>query len=503
MSVVNTESVIAEFKEYLAKLHIYKSASSILGFDAHTIAPRGGITARSKRIGFFEQKISQIETSEKMKGFLDKLLPNALELADDVQGMLRICKRKYDKHANVPKEKIGQFSELRLKAQHVWEQARKDNDFAFFAPYLKELVALQKEIMLYRNPDNPSYNLLLDDFEEGITMSTYDSFFDALRKDLVSLLSRVVAAPKQLDRSFLDVPVARANQEEISEFIAKKVGYKLNRGYITASAHPFCQGAGKNDVRITTRYDLLDFASSFYSILHECGHAIYEQNKDDAIADTILDKGTSMGIHESQSRFYENIVGRSFAFWEYISDELKVYLPDSFADITPKQFYEAVNIAKPSLIRVEADELTYSLHIMVRYEIEKMMFMQDIDINELPSIWNKKYKEYLGIDVPNDANGILQDVHWSAGLFGYFPTYAVGSAYSCQILAYMEKEMDVNAAIRSGDFAKITSWLTKHIHRHGSVYDPTTLMDNISKEQLNAEYYIKYLKNKFESLYNL
>jgi len=237
--------------------------------------------------------------------------------------------------------------------------------------------------------------------------------------------------------------------------------------------------------------------------MHECGHAIYEQNMGDDIAESTVASGVSSGIHESQSRFYENIIGRSEAFWEYITPGLKKYLPQSFKDITPRQFFEAANEAKPSLIRVEADELTYSLHCLIRYEIERMIFMDDACVNDLPAIWNAKYEEYLGVTPPDDANGVLQDVHWSGGMFGYFPTYSIGSAYAAQFLAYIKKEMDVDALIKAGDFAAIAGWLKEKIHRHGSVYSPKDLVEKIAGEGLNADYYIEYLNDKFKTLYEI
>jgi len=438
-----------------------------------------------------------------MKGYLVALEPEKANLDDITKAMLRIAKKSYDQGVQVPMEKVREFSELRSKAEVVWEDAKNNNDFNAFAPYLEKLIAAKKELLKYRGVNKPLYDLLLDDYEEGLTMEVCDEFFGKLKAGIVPLLKKVMQSEKVIDTSFKNIPVPVETQRKISTFLAEKIGYDLNCGMIRESAHPFCSSRGRDDVRITTTYHENDFLNSVYSVLHECGHAIYEQNKKDEIANTVLDDGISMGIHESQSRFYENVIGRSKEFWEFICDDLKEFLPAEFANVTPHMFYEAVNVAKPSLIRIEADELTYCLHIMLRYEIEKMMFTEGVDVCDLPRIWNEKVEEYLGITPPNDTRGVLQDIHWSNALMGYFPSYAIGSAYAAQWLAYIEKEMDVRALIKQGDFATITAWLKKHIHAHGSIYTPADLVNKIAGEPLNADYYIDYLNKKFSAVYGL
>jgi carboxypeptidase Taq len=450
-------------------------------------------------VGFFVSQIFAMRISDEMKGYLDELGRHRDELDLITGAMYRKAKKVYDVCAMIPVDKMREFSELRVKSELVWEDAKKDNDFKLFAPYLKKVIAAQKELLAYRKSDVPMYNLLLDDYEEGLTMDVCDEFFAKLKAGIVPLLKNVMAKSVKAETGFKHIKVPIDKQREISEFIANKIGYDLNCGLIRESAHPFCNSNCRDDVRITTHYHENDFMSSMYGVLHECGHAIYEQKKKDEIANTYLDRGISMGIHESQSRFYENVIGRSLQFWEYITDELKAYLPDGFKDVTPEMFCAAANEAKPSLIRIEADELTYCLHIMLRYEIERMMFDdgKEFDVDDLPRIWNEKFEEYFGIRPPNDTKGVLQDIHWSNALMGYFPSYAIGSAYAAQFLAYMEREMDVYAHIKKGDFMAITAWLTKHIHQHGSIYTPSELVGNIAGEQLNADYYIAYLTKKF------
>ncbi|MCL1788068.1 MAG: carboxypeptidase M32 [Defluviitaleaceae bacterium] len=498
---------ITDFKAYLERMTMFGQAMSIIGYDAETIAPPGGIAMRAKRAGFFGLEVFNMSTSSVMKGFLDTLTPHLDTLDKPLQAMVRKCKKSYDAGTKIPPEKVREFAALRTEAGDVWVKARQENNFAMFAPYLKRLIDMSKELLALRADELPAggvpYDIFLDDYEEGMTVAKYDDFFNKLKAVVVPLIKQIAQSGKKIDRSFASAKVETETQRVLSKMLAEKIGYDLTRGYIGETVHPFCTGPEKTDVRITTRYDENDFLSSLYSILHECGHAIYEQNIADDIANTTLGTGTSMGIHESQSRFYENVIGRSPAFWEYITDDLKAVLPKSFGDVTSHMFFEAVNESKPSLIRVEADELTYSLHVIIRYEIEKMIFAGEVAVDDLPALWNAKYQEYLGVSSPTDADGVLQDIHWSMGAFGYFPTYALGSAYAAQLLHYMKKDMDVDALVAKGDFAKITGWLTEKIHRYGSIYTPNELMAMNFGEELNGEYFAEYLRDKFEKLYSL
>jgi len=500
----NLTTTLADFRAHLNRLRMYRLALSTVSYDAHTIAPKGAVAMRAKRDGFFAAEMYAMTTGEKAKGLLEAMAPHADKLDPIAAAEYRLAKKTYDNSTKIPADMVRKFSELRSKAYAVWEQARKDNDFASFAPYLKDIIEMRKQMTEYRRVDDkPLYDVMLDDYEEGMAMEIYDEYFTKLRAAIVPLLKGVMASPKKIDKAFAYAPVSIDEQRKLSDFVAAEIGYDINRGHIGETAHPFCNGIHRDDVRITTRYDENDFLSSFYSIMHECGHAIYEQNMGDDIAESIVASGVSSGIHESQSRFYENIIGRSEAFWDYLTDGLKKYLPASYQNITARQFYEAANEAKPSLIRVEADELTYSLHCLIRYEIERMIFMDGVDVNDLPAIWNAKYQEYLGVTPPDDANGVLQDVHWSGGMFGYFPTYSIGSAYASQFAAYMRREMDVDGLIRSGNFAEITKWLKDKIHQHGSVLTPKQLVEKIAGEGLNADYYVEYLNKKFGELYQL
>jgi len=350
---MSIETTIKEFKEYLDRIHMFNGAMAVMDFDAHTIAPEGGTAARARRDGFFAQEVFSLKTSDKMKGFLDKLAPHTDKLDPVTFAMYRESKREYDKNTKIPSELVGKFQELSSKAYTVWKKAKEENDFASFAPYLRDLIAMTKEMLTYRRTDDTApYDLLLDDYEQGMTVEIYDQFFGKLKAVVVPLLRDVMSSEKQIDKNFLYNPVPIENQRNIANFLSELVDYDLNRGYIGETEHPFCGGPDRDDIRITTHYYERQFMSSFYSVLHECGHAIYEQSVGDDVADTILDTGTSMGFHESQSRFYENVIGRSLPFWEYMTERLTAHLPAVFQAMTAQQFYEAANVAEPSLIRI-------------------------------------------------------------------------------------------------------------------------------------------------------
>jgi carboxypeptidase Taq len=395
------------------------------------------------------------------------------------------------------------MSETRNMAKMVWEKAKRENDFAAFAPWLQRNIEHAKKLARLIGPDRDPMDTLLDEHEPGMTSQALDVFFANLRERIVPLLRRVQTCAKKIDAGVLQRGAPVCAQKKISALMMRAAGYDLSRGELRETEHPFSSSFGKYDSRITTHYHEDRFASSLFSVLHECGHSIYEQNKDDRIADTPLDRGVSSAIHESQSRFYENIVGRSRAFISFIFGDLKALLGGALADMTEETLYEAVNAVTPSLIRIEADELTYSLHIMVRYEIERLMMAENVDVMLLPGLWNEKMREYLGVAVPDDARGILQDVHWSQGLFGYFPSYALGSAYAAQILWAMRKDLDVDAALVRGNIAALTAWLAERLQRYGSMYELQELLIKATGEAFNPAHYIRYLEDKFTGLYGL
>lgn len=491
------------FNKLTDRINALNMANGLLYWDMATGAPKGGNESRAKFMGIVSAEAFALMVSDEMKSCLDELMEKENELDEITKGLYKKCKRVYDSFKKIPVDDIQAYGELTANAQNIWEQAKENSDFSMFATTLNEIIQFNIKFINYRGYEGHPYNTLLDDYEPGMTVDKLDTFFAKMKNTIVPLLRKVTESKKKIDTGFTTRFVSIDKQEKISEFLMKKLGYDLEHGMLKVSAHPFTIGFGRNDVRITTHYKENDFLSSFFSVMHETGHALYEQNKMAEIENTMLDDGISMGIHESQSRFYENVIGRSLEFWQSIYNEIMDILGDEFKDVTITQFYEAANEAKASLIRTEADELTYSLHIMIRYEIEKMLMEGKYNISDLPRLWNEKIKEYLGLIPENDSMGVLQDVHWSGGSFGYFPSYSLGNAYAAQLLAYMSKEMNVFELITADKINVITDWLKKHIHQYGALRSPAELIKQIAGEELNADYYVDYLTKKYTIIYEL
>ena len=348
----------------------------------------------------------------------------------------------------------------------------------------------------------PAYDVLLDRYERGLTMEKADAFFAALRERIVPLIKKI-GGVTQVNDAFLRRSYPVEKQRELSDHLMQVMGIDRSYCAIGETEHPFTLEFNKHDVRITTHYYENDVASSMYSVIHEGGHALYELGSGDEYEDTVLRGGVSMGVHESQSRLYENIIGRSRPFISVIFPKLKELFPQQLEGVDADRFWLAVNKSQPSLIRTDADELTYSLHIMVRYELEKAFIAGELEVEQLPQAWNEKYREYLGIDVPDDTRGVLQDSHWSGGDVGYFPSYALGSAYGAQIFAKMRGDFDVDAAISSGSLTEINEWLRARIFRHGHRYDPDVLLERCCGEPFDPKYYIDYLEEKYSRIYGL
>lgn len=485
------------------RIAAYDHAMGLISYDGCTAAPADTASNRAVSLSILSEEIYKQSTSVETVSLLEFLDSQKESLSYDEQRMVHMLLKNIREMKKIPMEEYIAFQELLVKSEDIWERAKNASDFEMFRPCLEELVVYLKKFAKYIHPDMDPYDHYLNENEEGLNMETCDMFFDKLRAGIVPLLKRVGEAP-QIDDSmrFGHFPVQK--QEELSHILMKLM--KLDTGHVglTTTEHPFTTFLGSHlDERITTHYFENDFASSMYSVIHEGGHALYDTGSSDDLAYTVLDGGVSMGIHESQSRFYENIIGRSRAFCRYIFPELSRIFPDQMAGHDAEDLYRAVNKAGPSLIRTEADELTYSLHIMVRYELEKRIMHDELEVKDLPAEWNRLYKEYLGIDVPDDKHGVLQDSHWSAGLFGYFPSYALGSAYGAQFLAKMKEAMDVGACIEKGDLAHVNEWNREHIWQHGARFKPSELIERVLEAEFDPGYYIDYLEAKFSELYGL
>ncbi len=499
---MDVKTALEAFHKLQETLHAYSHATSMIYYDSVTAAPAGSAEDRGKTMGILAGIEYDLTSSQEAMDTLAFLAEHKEELSDVDRRELEEFSRESEFMRSIPKQEYEEYTVLVNDAEAVWHKAKGENDFASFAPYLEKIFEANRRFAGYYRPGVPVYDVLLDRYERGLTMAKADEFFSALRERIVPLIKRIGEVP-QVEDSFLKQPYPIEKQRELSDYIMQVMGIDRNYCTIGETEHPFTLNLNKHDVRITTHYYENDVASSMYSVIHEGGHALYELGSGDEYEGTVLSGGVSMGIHESQSRLYENIIGRSDSFISAIFPKLKELFPQQLEGIDARQFWLAVNKSQPSLIRTEADELTYSLHIMIRYELEKAVLEGKLTVSQLPQAWNEKYKEYLGIEVPDDTSGVLQDSHWSGGAIGYFPSYALGSAYGAQMIAKMSEELDLDAVIGSGSLTPINEWLGERIFRHGCRYDPNVLFENCCGKPFDPAYYIEYLEDKYSRAYNL
>ena len=480
----------------------YNHVISMMHWDLETDAPKNSINTASDVIGFFSEKLYETTNNPGLISCLEFLSGALSELSAVDARIVHLTAKEQSRLSKIPKHEFVEYTKLLSKAQNIWSTARTDNNFDMFSPYLEKIIKYQKKYVDRVGYKSHPYDVLLDDYEEGMTVAKLEPFFEELKSRIVPLLSNISKAEK-VDITCVSKKFDITKQKKYSHQIAKQLGFDFDSGLLKESSHPFTLNFNKYDVRMTTRYIEDLFSSSLFSTIHETGHAIYEQNIGDDIYNTVLGTGVSLGIHESQSRFYENLVGKNKSFWLKNYTGLQKMFPENLKDVDVSAFYRAINNVEPSFIRVEADELTYSLHILVRFEIEKEIFENDIPVSDLPKLWNDKYTKYLGITPNNYADGILQDVHWSAGLFGYFPTYALGSAYASQFFECMNKSFDVNNSLEKNELHKIREFLTDGIHKYGSLKPADELVCDLTGELLNPKYYVDYLEKKFTDIYSL
>ena len=488
------------FKELQKQMKAYQLALSVASWDSNTEAPKASFPDRSEMLGLISGEHFSLQTSEEYRRIVDELDRNPDELNDIQKKEIKEAKKNLDKIVKIPKKDYIEFTQLVNLSQKEWETAKEKSDFSIFQPYLKKIIEMRKRMLGYRAPDTHPYDVLLDDFEEGMDREQYDAFFQTVKDELVPFTKKVLKR-REDPPAFMNARYDRDEQKAFVEYLMGVFGFDFDKGLLKESVHPFTWGTHSKDVRFTVRY-LEDYLfSSIFAAIHELGHALYEQQIDEMFDMTNLNGGASKGIHESQSRFYENMIGRSRAFWEAHLPALKQRFGKQLKDVDVETFYRAVNHVDESFIRVEADELTYPLHILLRYEIERDIFEDRVSVDELPDLWNRKMKEYLNIDVERDSDGILQDVHWSTGMFGYFPTYALGSAYAAQIYYTIRKEIDFDRLIREDNLQEINDWLREKIHCFGSSIGPGEILERVTGESFNPSYYVRYLKEKYGELF--
>jgi carboxypeptidase Taq len=501
------ESNLQGFKELINRIKYYNEAVGVLYWDLRTGAPKRGVPGRAKVIGMLSTEAFRLSTSSEMEGYLNyfEQEKNNQDLDDTYKIIVKECRKEFDRFKKIPEDMFKEYVILTSEGESVWEQAKNTDNFALFSPYLEKIVDYNQKFVELWGYEGNKYNTLLDFYEPGMTVDKLDIIFAQLKERIVPLVQKIKAADNKPDDSiFFRSDFSKEKQEKFSLMILDKMGYSFDAGRLDISEHPFTMGLNLGDVRITTHYYLNNFSSALFSSIHEGGHALYEQNISPELEGTPLATGTSMGIHESQSRFWENIIGRSYEFWSCYFDELKQMFSEEFKDVELKDFYRAINKVEPSLIRVEADEVTYNLHIMIRYEIEKALINQQISVADLPKLWKEKMKEYLGVEPSNDAEGVLQDIHWSGGGFGYFPSYSLGNIYSAQIYNAMRKQFaNLDEMIRKGELLEIKEWLGEKIHKYGKLKTPAELLQSVAGEEINPQYLIEYLESKYKDIYNL
>ena len=502
MPYTDINAAVAKLDELEATIAAYSHAMGVMSVDASTAAPAASAQGRGRTMAVLSGVIYKLAADPDNLGLVKFLLENRQSLDKAVARRAELLKKSCDQISRIPQEEYIAYQVLLNESDVVWRKAKNDNDFAAFAPCLEKIVEYNRKFAGYYNPNLAPYDALLNEYEEGLTMQTLDSFFGQLRADLVPLIHAISEKP-EIDDSFLDSHYDVQAQKVFTKYLMDVIGLDPDRCTVAESEHPFTSGFNNRDVRITTHYYEQTPTFSMFSVIHEGGHALYELGCADEYNFTALQGGASMSIHESQSRFYENIVGRSREFVELVFPKLKELFPEQLKAVTAEMLYKAVNKAQPSLIRTEADELTYCMHIMVRYELEKQLIAGTLEVKDVPAAWNKLYKEYLGVDVPSDSKGCLQDTHWAGGMIGYFPSYALGSAYGAQMLHFLEQDIGpIAPLIEKGEFGRITAWLGEHIHRHGNLYKPGELFE-MSCGKFDAKYYTDYLKEKYTKLYNL
>jgi carboxypeptidase Taq len=492
-----------KYNEIHEVLAAYNLCISTVYFDKLTIAPKKGVSAANKSLGIISTEYFKIVTGDEYVGIVSELFKNKDKLNEVDNRKITLSYKNIADLKNIPQTEYTKYQILCGDSEAAWEKAKNAHDYSIFEPYLIKVIEFQKKFCNYRNPDKKAYDLLLDDYEEGMNIAKYDEFFELIKTELVPLIKKISNKQETIDDSCINGKFNEKKQAKVMKYLRRYLGFYDSWGYMGVSAHPFTDGFSNNDVRITTAYNLEDISSSIFSVIHETGHATLEHQVASKFDGTIIKSSLTSAIHESQSRLFENNLGRSTAFWESNYPKLQRIFKKEFEDVSKEEFVKAINCSKPSFVRTESDELTYSIHILIRYEIEKGIFDGTIDVKDLREVWNQKYYQHLGVKVEDDSLGILQDIHWSDGSFGYFPTYSLGSAYAAQIENTLRKDLDVDYLLSNNQMRVINKWLKDNLHQYGALYSPDKLILKVTGEKFNPKYYIEYLKEKYSKLYDV
>lgn len=502
-----TDDLYAQLTQLLREAALLGSCGSVLGWDERTYMPASGSAHRSEQLALLAGLAHERATSPRIGELLAELQQQSdLGDADSDRAVnVREARRAYDRQTKLPRRLVEELSRTTTLSQQAWTTAREDADFASFLPWLEKMIALKtEEAQAVGYGNGIPYDALLDDYEPGVTASEIERVFSPLRDELVKLVAAIQHSTHRPNVEILSRHYPKTPQVVLAGGAAKSIGFDFSAGRIDESAHPFCSGFGPGDCRLTTRYHDHHFNSAFFGVMHEAGHGIYEQGLPGESFGLGIGQATSLGIHESQSRLWENFVGRSRSFWNFMYPTAQTAFPTALADVPLDDFYFAINDVRPSLIRVEADEVTYNMHIMLRFEIEQQLLSGDLKPADVPAVWSDKVSSYFGITVPSDAHGCLQDIHWSAGLLGYFPTYALGNMYAAQFYNAAKRDLgDLDGQFSKGIFKPLKGWLNEKIHRHGKRYPAERLVEVVTGEKLSHEPLIAHLRGKFSELYKL
>ncbi len=499
------EDKLQRLKDLLAEITDLNDVSNFLDWDKQTYMPSGGAAGRADQLGTLAKLMHEKMTSDEMGQLLAEVGEQVKELdpdSDDAR-LVSVTQRDYTRRKQIPTPLMAELSRTTAAAHTVWARARAEKDFKAFQPSLEKIFDLKRQVADCFRIKESIYDPLLDEFEPDMKASQVREVFAGLKLHLVPLV-RSIAAKPEIDDRVLHLDYDEQKQWDFSLDVIRRIGFDFERGRQDKSAHPFTAAINLGDVRITTRVDRRFLTMALMSTIHESGHALYDQGFGPNLARTPLADGASLGIHESQSRLWENLVGRSRGFWRFFYPRLQATFPAQLQSVDPNIFYRAINKVKPSLIRVEADEVTYNLHTMLRFELEVDVLEGRLAVKDLPAAWNEKVKDYLGLDVPDDGQGVLQDVHWSSGYVGYFPSYTIGNIASVQFFEKACQDMPrIPSDIEQGDFRALLTWLRDNIHRHGRKYTPAELIQRATGGPLKTEPYVNYLKRKYAEIYDL
>lgn len=500
------EDALRQLRERLAQIRNLSKAAAVLSWDQKTYMPVGGTRARAEQLTTLS-RISHTwftapETGELLRAAAEEV--RALPYDGDDASLVRVTQRDYDRATRLPVSLVAAMTRHRALAQEVWVKARQSNDFATFAPCLEQAVEDNRQVADHFGYEEHPYDALLDQFEPGMKTGEVTTIFRDLRQDLVPLAQALAGRSDRVNDSVLHQPFDEVQQERFARTVVAALGYDFNRGRLDRTVHPFATSFSRNDVRITTRYQPNFLSAALFGTMHESGHGMYEQGVAAPLDDTPLGRGASSMVHESQSRLWENVVGRGRPFWQHFYPHLQETFPAQLDGVDLDTFYRAINRIQPSHIRVEADEVTYSLHIMIRFELELDLIEGNLAVQDAPAAWGLKMQEYLGIVPPTDTLGILQDTHWASGMFGYFPTYALGNILSLQLFEIaLAERPSIPEEISRGEFTGLHGWLTEKVYRHGRKFRPQELVERVTGSTLHAGPYVSYLRHKFGEIYGL